>query len=72
MAADLRIGQKEIARFDAYLPLGKFNPLRSFAANPSLPSSWISCDTSPDLISPNLYRAINIAAISTARAEGLN
>ena len=38
MAADVRIGQKEIARFDAYLPLGKFNPPRSFGANPSLPS----------------------------------
>jgi hypothetical protein len=64
MAADVRIGQKEIARLDAYLPLGKFSPLRSFGANPSLPSSWINCDTSPDLISSNRYRAINVAAIS--------
>jgi hypothetical protein len=71
MAADVRIGQKEIARFDAYLPLGKFSPLRSFGANPSLPSSWINCDTSPDLISSNRYRAINVAAISTRNLSAL-
>jgi len=32
---------------------------------PIFPSKPINCETMPDLISSNRYRAINVAAIST-------
>jgi hypothetical protein len=71
MAADVRIGQKEIARFDAYLPLGKFNLPRSLGEKPIFPNKPTNSDTSPDLSWSLRHAAINVAAISTRNLSAL-
>jgi hypothetical protein len=38
---------------------------------PIFPSKPINCETMPDLISSNRYRAINVAAISTRNLSAL-